>query len=87
MAVELRLKGVLIQNTGAVTYIPSIRRLLREKAKVENITLGERVFDCAEYLSLMYLGSRYPGEEVIDLERSEAEKCVRCMEEILSLLT
>jgi HEPN domain-containing protein len=48
--------------------------------------LSDKILNCADYLSYIYLGSRYPEEEIIELGRSESEKCVRCMEEILSIL-
>lgn len=83
MAVELRLKGVLVEATGAVLYTHSIKRLLREVEKVKKIKLDDKILDCADYLSL---GSRYPEEDIVELGRSEGEKCVRCMEEILSIL-
>ncbi|QIW23810.1 HEPN domain-containing protein [Sulfolobus sp. S-194] len=85
MAVELRLKGILVQTTGGIIYTHSIKRLLEEVAKIKNFQLNDKILDCANYLSLMYLGSRYPEEEIIDLDRSEGEKCVRCMETILSI--
>ena len=86
MAVELRLKGILVQTTGAVIYTHSIKRLLGEVAKVKNLHLSDKVVECSNYLSLMYLGSMHPEEEVLDMDKSEGEKCVRCMEEILSVL-
>lgn len=86
MAVELRLKGILVQSTGAVIYTHSIKRLLTEVGKVKKVEIDDKILDCADYLSYMYLGSRYPEEEVIELGRNEAEKCVKCMERILSIL-
>ncbi|AEE94679.1 HEPN domain protein [Acidianus hospitalis W1] len=84
MAVELKLKGILVEATRAIIYTHSIKRLLKEVEKVKKINLSDKILDCADYLS--YLGSRYPEEEIIELGRSEGEKCVRCMEEILSIL-
>jgi HEPN domain-containing protein len=34
MAVELKLKGILIEAAGAITYTHSIKRLLKEVKKV-----------------------------------------------------
>lgn len=86
MAEELRLKGILLEATGAIIYTHSIKRLLKEVENVKKINFNDKIWDCADYLSYMYLGSRYPEEEIIELERAEGEKCVRCMEEILSIL-
>lgn len=86
IAVELKLKGILVEASGAIIYTHSIKRLLKEVEKVKKINLSDKILDCADYLSFIYLGSRHPEEEIIELGRSEGEKCVRCMEEILSIL-
>ncbi|MBP1358054.1 MAG: HEPN domain-containing protein [Sulfolobus sp.] len=84
MAVELKLKGILLERTGSILYTHSLKRLLKEISKSNGIEFNQSILDCAEYLSLLYTGSRYPEEEFIELEREEAEKCVQCMERILN---
>jgi len=86
MAVELKLKGILIESTGAIIYTRSLKRLLKELEKIKRITIDEKLIECADYLSSLYTGSRYPEESLIDLEKEEGERCVKCMEELLSIL-
>jgi len=85
MAVELKFKGLLVQQTGAVLYTHSLKRLLQELEKIKDIKVSNEILDCANYLTMLYTGSRYPEESLIDLGKEEGEKCVKCMEKLLSL--
>ncbi|BFH74229.1 hypothetical protein SJAV_21730 [Sulfurisphaera javensis] len=84
MAVELKLKGILVQNTGSIIYTHSLKRLIEEVKKIKNVEVDNEIMECATYLSTLYTGSRYPEESLVDLDKSEGEKCVRCMERLLS---
>ncbi|MCH4816045.1 MAG: HEPN domain-containing protein [Saccharolobus sp.] len=85
MAVELKFKGILVEKTGAVIYTHSLKRILQEVQKVKDIKITDEILDCANYLSMLYTGSRYPEESLIDMGKEEGEKCVKCMEKLLSL--
>ncbi|BCS93800.1 hypothetical protein L3N51_00598 [Metallosphaera sp. J1] len=84
MAVELRFKGYILQRTGSILYTHSLKRLLQEISKLHGVAMYDELLDCANYLSMLYTGSRYPEESFIDLERQEGEKCVKCMEKLLN---
>ncbi|ABP95506.1 HEPN domain protein [Metallosphaera sedula] len=84
MAVELKLKGYILQRTGSVMYTHSLKRLLQEIAKLNEVKVSEELLDCANFLSMLYTGSRYPEESLVDLDRQEGERCVKCMERLLN---
>ncbi len=81
-AVELYLKGKIIDKSGSKPYTHSLVELLKIIG-----TLGHEVpndiLKCAKELGEHYSQARYPDARITEYERDEAEKAMRCMEEIL----
>ncbi len=84
-AVELYLKGLVIERTGSKPYT----HLLTELLSILFELLGsrdEKVMKCASSLEVHYLQARYPDSRLRDYTREEAEEALRCMEVILNFV-
>ncbi|MEA2074807.1 MAG: HEPN domain-containing protein [Euryarchaeota archaeon] len=81
-AVELYLKGKIIAKSGSKPYTHSLVELLRIIEKL-GYEVPEDVMKCAKELGEHYTQARYPDARITEYEKEDAEKAIRCMEEIL----
>lgn len=82
-AVELYLKGKIVNKSGSKPYTHSLVELLRIVEKL-GYTVPETVGRCAKELGEHYTQARYPDARVTEYTREEAERAVKCMEEMLN---
>jgi len=81
-AVELYLKGKIIDKSGSKPYTHSLVELLKIIEKLGN-KVPDEIKRCAKELGEHYTQARYPDARITEYERDEAERAIKCMEEIL----
>ncbi len=84
-AVELYLKGFIIEKTGSKPYTHLLTELLSLIFELVG-KRDENVKRCAASLEVHYLQARYPDSRLKDYTKEEAEEAVRCMEVILNFI-
>ncbi len=84
-AVELYLKGIIIERTGSKPYTHLLTELLSILFELFG-SRDEKVMRCASSLEVHYLQARYPDSRLKDYTREEAEEALRCMEVILNFV-
>lgn len=82
-AVELYLKGKIIDRSGSKPYTHSLVELLRIVEKL-GYEVPDTVRRCAKELGEHYTQARYPDARVTEYTREEAERAIKCMEEMLN---
>ncbi len=85
-AVELYLKGFIIERTGSKPYTHLLTELLSIILELMGEEASEEVMKCAASLEVHYLQARYPDSRLKDYTEKEAEEAVRCMEVILNFI-
>lgn len=83
-AVELYLKGILIERTGMRPYTHSLVELI-DLLKAIGFEVTPDVEECARELEPHYLQARYPDTRLRDYTEDEAAR-VECMGVILDFL-
>lgn len=81
-AVELLLKGIIVANSGSRPFTHSLIELYEI---IEVIDLGkfpEEIIDCLRTLANHYLQARYPDSRFTDYTDEEADKALKCLEEV-----
>lgn len=78
-AIELYLKGKLVELTGSRPYTYSILQLLSLLAQTLGVAVDVELARCAKYLTEQYIGARYPDARMLEHDRDDAEECIRCM--------
>lgn len=84
-AVELYLKGVLIERTGMRPYTHSLIELI-DLLKAIGLEVAPEVEECVKELEPHYLQARYPDARLREYAEEEAARAVECMEVILDFL-
>ncbi|MGB2728909.1 MAG: HEPN domain-containing protein [Halobacteriota archaeon] len=81
-AVELYLKGKIIDKSGSKPYTHSLVELLKIIEKL-GYEMPDDIKKCAKELGEHYTQARYPDARITEYEKEEAEKAIKGMEEIL----
>jgi HEPN domain-containing protein len=81
-AVELYLKGKIIDKSGSKPYSHSLVELLKIIEKLGN-KVPDEIKKCAKELGEHYTQARYPDARITEYEKDEAKKAIKCMEKIL----
>ena len=87
-AIEFLLKAYIIKYTGSRPYTHNIIMLLTMYIDLvgKESLLTSNVKECAKYLAEQYAQSRYPDARLTEYDVDDAEKCIRCMEEVYMIV-
>ncbi|MGQ4892394.1 MAG: HEPN domain-containing protein [Candidatus Njordarchaeia archaeon] len=77
-AVELLLRGIIIEKTGSKPFTHSLLELGQILEEI-GFRFPDDVKKCLKELSKHYTQSRYPDARIVDYDKSEAEEAVECM--------
>ncbi|MFB6491056.1 MAG: HEPN domain-containing protein [Thermoproteus sp. AZ2] len=84
-AVEMLLKGLIVDATGSHPFTHSLVELLEVLKRVGR-EVGEDVYREAEWLEPHYLLARYPSRGVKQYGQDTAARCISAMEVIVSMV-
>ena len=77
-AVELLLKGVIIEKTGSKPFTHSLVELAEILEEI-GYRLNEEIRRCLKNLTKHYTQSRYPDARILDYDEEEAAEAIDCM--------
>ena len=81
-AIELYLKGKIIDISGSKPYTHSLIELIEILEKF-GYKIQKNIKQCIIELNEHYIQARYPDARISEYTKNEAEKAIKCMEEIL----
>nr|WP_262373983.1 HEPN domain-containing protein [Pyrobaculum arsenaticum] len=84
-AVEMLLKGLIVEATGTYPFTHSLVELLEVLKKVGK-SVPEEAFREAEWLEPHYILARYPARGVKPYTEATAKRCISAMELIAGLV-
>ncbi|AFA40755.1 putative conserved protein related to C-terminal domain of eukaryotic chaperone, SACSIN [Pyrobaculum oguniense TE7] len=84
-AVEMLLKGLIVEATGSHPFTHSLVELLEVLKKVGK-SVPEEAFREAEWLEPHYILARYPARGVKPYTEATAKRCISAMELIVGLV-